>query len=224
MKILLAGDSWGCGVWINKRKEPSYVGHKGIEQFMLDDGHEVVNASIGGSSNFKTLKRITRKKLNKFDYVFVIESSPLRDVGCLDKDIPLSKWFDNYEHLININNNKRFEFYSQLNCLDKDIYLIGGCSKVDENIAKKFSNIKILIPSIPEFLSPNYIAPEIYIDTWIKYVDDRYELETLDKLIEQQKKWFWLNKNCSHFVEDRAHPDRHGYEKVYNYIKENVFK
>lgn len=224
MKILLAGDSWGCGVWVVKKNEPAYVIHRGIEQFMLDDKHEIVNISMGASSNISTLNRITRtgNNLDKFDYVFVIESSPLRDVGCLDKNINSAKWFNNYEHLVNINNNRRFEFYSILNSFGKDIYLLGGCSTVDEDIAKKFNNIKVLIPSIPKFLSPEYIEPEIYVDSWIKHVDDRYDLETLDKLIEQQKKWFWLNKNCSHFKDDHAHPDRHGYEKVYNYIKENV--
>ena len=220
MKILLAGDSWGCGVW---QRIPLRVIHKGIEQFMLDDGHEVVNVSTGGGKNGGAINRMLNIKDN-FDYIFVFETSPLRDAGCFDEEISLTKWFHDYEDLINIISNKRFEYYTRLNSLNKTIYLLGGCSKVDMNMVKDFSNIKVVIPSIPEFLSPGYVAPEIYVDGWVKDIDNKYDLETIDKIIEQKQLWWWLNRNCSHFKDDFAHPDRHGYEKVYNYIKETVFK
>lgn len=213
MKILLGGDSWGCGVW---KVQPTglAIGHKGIEQFMLDDGHEVINVSKGGISNKNIIECMKLLPNLDFDHIFVIETSPLRDTDYL-------KPFANYEHLIELNGSKRFEFYSLLEALNKPIYLLGGCSKVDTEIVKDFKNLHVVIPSIPEFLSTGFIAPDIYVDHWIHQYK-KWDLETIDKLSEQSEIWFRLNKKCEYFREDAHHPDIRGHEKVYNYIKENI--
>ena len=47
MRILLAGDSWGCGEWkeYNRLLEGRHdaVAHKGLEEYLTQDNHEVKN-------------------------------------------------------------------------------------------------------------------------------------------------------------------------------------
>lgn len=50
--VIIVGDSWGCGEWEN---DTYSVAHKGLEQYLLDDGYRVINASIPGGSNIRSL-------------------------------------------------------------------------------------------------------------------------------------------------------------------------
>lgn len=225
MKILLAGDSWGCGVWAkNKKNETPTVIHRGIEQFMSDDGHEVVNISQGGFANYEIINKMKSVINDNFDYIFYIQTDPLRDHFKSSIFQKKEIWFTDYQSLLEINNKLMLDTYNKLNNFGKTIHMIGGCSKVESNMLEQFSNLKLVLCSIPEFICDGYTAPKIFFTQkwWRDELDDRWSLETLDKIIEQQDKWHWLGKNCSHFKEDRYHSDRHGYEKVYNYIKENV--
>lgn len=226
MKILLAGDSWGCGVWKHSKipfQKPTLM-HKGIEQYMLDDGHEVINVSKGGISNEKIIDRMKPVINDNFDYIFYIQTDPLRDIFKSDNFQEKSKWFEDYQSLLEINNRLMLDTYNKLNNFGKTIHMIGGCSKVKSNMLEQFSNLKLVICSIPELIVDNFEISEIVCTGlwWKKNLDERWSLETIDKILEQQRKWVWLALNSPHFKEDRHHPDRHGYEKAYNYIKENV--
>lgn len=56
MKVLIAGDSWGCGCW-NKTGNT----HRGLELFLQMKGHIVTNLSVCGYSNteiYRSLKTV----------------------------------------------------------------------------------------------------------------------------------------------------------------------
>lgn len=59
--ILIAGDSWGCGAW---DQDPvtghPVVYHRGLEQYLHNDGHKVINISYPGGSNESTVEQLER--------------------------------------------------------------------------------------------------------------------------------------------------------------------
>jgi hypothetical protein len=57
MKILLAGDSWGIGVFETRNGEYGPIG-QGIQTILEDLGHEVVNISRAGGSNWLMIERL----------------------------------------------------------------------------------------------------------------------------------------------------------------------
>lgn len=57
MKILITGDSWGCGEWDGLNVDYR-VTHSGIEQYLRDDGYTVENVSRGGYNNLESLEAI----------------------------------------------------------------------------------------------------------------------------------------------------------------------
>ena len=50
MKIIIAGDSWGVGEWTDGQRT-----HRGLEQYLSDAGHIVINLSRGGMSNMSII-------------------------------------------------------------------------------------------------------------------------------------------------------------------------
>ena len=59
--IAIIGDSWGCGEW---NFVPGVVGvtitHTGLEQYLLDDDHKVINLSRGGNQNFESIESLEK--------------------------------------------------------------------------------------------------------------------------------------------------------------------
>lgn len=228
MKILLAGDSWGCGTWVNTLpNEPYGVVHKGIEQFMIDDGIEVLNISEGGLSNSEIIRKLVCvRKIHTYDYIFFIQSDPLRDlknsIGVEDK----IKWFEDYEHLLKIRDQQLTKTYVKLNQFSNQIgvkiHMLAGCSKIDKKLIEPYNNLICVIPAIIEFLCPNS-SPDIWIQgNWHKFIDDKWSLETIDKLIEQHDILLENQKKCIYFKNDWAHPSAEGYRKVYEFIKQHI--
>lgn len=94
MKILIAGDSWGCGAWTvpTRRVRPlpkvyksSIYKHPGLinegtEFFLSLKGYDVINSSIVGGSNSEIFDTLSQTSLNDFDFVFVFFTNPLRDL------------------------------------------------------------------------------------------------------------------------------------------------
>lgn len=229
MKILLAGDSWGVGPKIPHNVTYLKSSYMGIGDFIKNDGHILINVSESGASNFKIIKKIDSiLKENTFDYIIFIQTDPLRDQQDCKSHLGIfelenKKWFEDYDDLLKIKNQHLNETYKKLNDLNKTIYLLGGCSKVDTGMLLQYNNLTCIISSIPEFLCPGYTMPDIWgMSKWQKKIDKRWNLSTLDKLIEQITLTEFLHTNCPHFFIDPLHPDSKGYQKVYEYLKKTI--
>jgi hypothetical protein len=99
---------------------------------------------------------------------------------------------------------------------------MGGCSKIDMDIIKKYPNLNPVIPSIIELLG--YEHPDIWISNhWYKKLDDKWDIETLDKILEQFNKVDKF-KNIPYFMVGSRHPNRHGLKKVFDFLSESVLK
>jgi len=224
MKILLAGDSWT----FRPRTEYYVPGPTSIADFLIQFGHNVTNIARPGRSNFFIINKMQNVLSNDtFDKIIFVQTDPLRDHVHANANtgweelLPDIKWFDDYKHLQSIMNNILDKTYKSLNDIGLPINLIGGCSKVNVDLISKYSNLSCLMPSIPEFLQPGYNAPEIWgTSRWQKKIDKKWDLETIDYILNQIKSTEWLHNNCPHFLNDLMHPDVFGYKKVAEYISD----
>lgn len=95
-RILIIGDSWGCGEWGHLCKEhlvlkencgckpPNIpqiyaVTHPGLEQYLRERGCFVTNISRGSGSNMESLFGAEKACWWTYDYVFWFFTDPLRD-------------------------------------------------------------------------------------------------------------------------------------------------
>jgi hypothetical protein len=78
-RILIAGDSWGCGEWaIFGRK----VAHLGLQTYLTEYGCEVTNVSVGGYSNKDSINSIKNKLISTYtcDSIIWFQTDPIRDL------------------------------------------------------------------------------------------------------------------------------------------------
>jgi len=86
MKIIIAGDSWGIGEWTDGQRT-----HRGLEQYLLDDGHSVINLSRGGMSNMSIIDALEQglKEHKDADRVIWFQTDPMRELLTSEEEIPL---------------------------------------------------------------------------------------------------------------------------------------
>ena len=142
--ILISGDSWGAGAWKDGK-----IYHRGLEQYLHDDGHSVVNLSIGGGSNFHSIERITNflKTQNKqvplwhdkeIDSIIMFQTEWHRD-GVehnknSNKDFVVNEELHKLSQHWNVGDDKIIlnRYYNNLSLVaqthDIPIGIVGGCS------------------------------------------------------------------------------------------------
>lgn len=57
MRFLITGDSWSQGEW-DGYPDQYRVTHTGIQQYLIDDGHQVYNVGCGGFNNLESVAAI----------------------------------------------------------------------------------------------------------------------------------------------------------------------
>lgn len=217
-KIIIAGDSWGVGEWDRAPDRVTHIiNHQGLEQYFKDTGYNVINLSKGGYSNTQSIAPLPKES----DSVIIwIQTDPLRDLRPYDR---FKEKFQSYQTLLDIQKELLTTTYSILNKLGK-IYCIGGCSKLDLDLIKEFENLIPIIPSVPEFLLPNYIHPKIWFSDWYELVDRQFDIDSIDKLLYNKKIQDSLADSWEYFQPDGKHPNRHGHKKIFEYLNENIFR
>jgi hypothetical protein len=220
MKILIGGDSWGCGEWGyidgNHITGKYCILHSGLEFYLRTDNHTVINTSSGRSSNFDSINRL--KYHLDCDIIFWFQSDPLRDCEITCKT---------FDEVVERNNKILLYNYNELNSLGKKINVIGGCGKINIDMISKFTNLFPLIESVPQFLYPDFIHPDIWISDFVW--DDLYNRlpnDMLSQLLERKKivDSFHDKKYEKYFQPDGRHPNRLGHQKIYEFIKTRLEK
>jgi hypothetical protein len=242
MKILINGDSWGVGEWglnlaENLVKDPKLpaLTHRGLEHYFKEKGHEVVNISKGGGSNFGSLKNFNNLENKDYDFIFWFQTDFLRDDRHFTKAFPKKsvKWVGFTWDLIN--NHKRHyyrEFYSKLNSYNKTIYLMGGANKINLEIISGYKNLVPIIPCISEFLLPDInFDNDLQFEGWIQgawmspfgkeeFVSNNLSIEVLEKVVEMKE--LNLREFTPGFTElfwpDGKHPNRLGHKIIFDYL------
>lgn len=230
--FLIIGDSWGCGEWqhhsaISPPAPPPGILHKGLEQYLIDAGHLVQNHSIGGSSNYQSISILKSLDLYKFNNIIWFQTDPIRDVAD-DPDLVDYRTFFNeinsYQRVVEFQKELLLKTYSKLNALGFKILCIGGCSKLDLDLIKSFPNLNPIIPSVIEFLIPDFNHPETWFSgsRWYLHIDRQFSIDCIDKFLYNKQLQHDLEKYPDLFWPDGRHPNRNGHRKIFEYLNENL--
>jgi hypothetical protein len=216
MKIVIGGDSWGVREWSDSEEI-----HRGMWQYFEEGGHEVTMSAIPGECNNITTSHLNNvlSSSNQYDYIFWFQSDPLRDLRPYDD---FGKSLKTYEDLIIKSDELIDKTYNFLNLIGKKIYCIGGCSKLNLPLMKKYENLYPLIESVTEFILPNYQHPRLWHSDWINVVD-KLDMESIDFLLEDKLKQDSLadteiKEHREYFWPDGGHPNRKGHKVLYDFI------
>jgi len=220
MNIAIGGDSWGVREWGNIEL------HRGLWQYFEEDGHEVTMAAIPGSGNFENVSHffnVISTPLIKYDYIFWFQSDPIRDLRPYDD---FGKSIKTYEDLIIKSDELIDKTYNFLNSIGQKIYCIGGCSKLNLELMKKYNNLYPLIESVTEFILPNYKHPKLWHSDWINVVD-KLDMDSIDFLLENKLKQDSLadtkiKEHREYFWPDGGHPNRKGHKVLYDFINNSL--
>lgn len=237
-KVLIVGDSWGCGEWSSRDEVTGasnfvrisdFITHRGLQQYLMEDGYDVVNQSKPAASCEEIYKSLLSQNLNGYDYIFWIQTDPLRNCKPFNS---FSEKFSSYQQVKEIQNEILERVYRQLNDFGVEIYCIGGCSRLNVDILKEFQNLIPLIKSIPELVDSSLICPEISFPVWTvpgrynwsQYVSQKnFTLEDVEKFLEVFDFWDKINKERKDFFwPDGWHPNRRAHKIVYDYIKNKL--
>jgi len=221
MNIVIGGDSWGVREWSDLEEI-----HRGMWQYFVEDGHEVSMSAIPGECNYITtnhLKNVVSQPFIKYDYIFWFQSDPLRDLRPYDD---FGKSLKTYEDLIVKSNELLDKTYNFLNLIGKKIYCIGGCSKLNMELIKKYNNLHPLIESVTEFILPGYQHPKLWHSDWINVVD-KLDMDSIDFLLEDKMKQDSLadtniKEHREYFWPDGGHPNRKGHKVLYDFINNSL--
>ena len=216
--ILILGDSWGLGEW---DFNPYKVRHAGLQHYLEEAGYVVCNQSRPGSSNKGSITRIRKSNLQNFDYVFWIQSDPLRDLR------PYSQFHEltNVELMIEQNKILLNQSYYLLNALDHPIHCIGGCAKLEVELMKPHANLIPFIPSILEYIHPDEKQPDIWISDWINKIPKNFsDFERLISIKKYIDSWSTNPKFREYFYPDGFHPNRKAHAKIFDYVHAYINK
>ena len=210
MRILIAGDSFGCGEW-----KDGQLTHQGLSRHLMEQGHLVQNLSIPGGHHMQIVDSLQRHKIKKqYDFIFVFFTDVLRNVD------PLTFWAD----LDDINfyraryaNDKKY-FLKEYNRLKKKIYFIGGLSMITNEDVKDFKYLEIAHPSFYTLIEPSFKHP---YSTWYEHLFPTIPSNISKKLLYQiDKEYREQEKIKNHqYLPDGIHPDRHAHYALYEYLK-----
>ena len=227
--ILIAGDSWGCGEWdyLNDTRTDDYgVSHKGLEQYLLDLGHRVVNVSIAGGSNRQSVELLQEVlSIDTYDYVFWFQTDPIRNYFRFTEESKIeaaSNW-RTVADILKMQDEALDESYEQLGRTSTTIYCIGGYSKIDAIKLSSYDNLICLIESIPELCCPHIPHPIINFSDWLDYIPKTFEdFDELIKIKYECDAFFDNPDLVEYFVPDGRHANRLGHLKVFEHINSQL--
>jgi hypothetical protein len=247
-RIIILGDSWGCGEWPeipikNVTDLSSSVSHKGLQQYFLENGHTVVNLSVGGGSNIATLERLKQHGVDKTDTIFWIQTDPTRDLGQPQCEIA-ELLQDCHGSIIALRKKLLDNCYQQFNQIDTKIYVIGGLQSIDLSCIKKYQNLIPLVVSWPELLVGNLdeykhidfaifsgwnqhwtLKGQLINDCMNKNNLPFNDVKTKEALVDELLLIGRISDEVMQhelFYPDGAHPNRKGHKILFDYIKNKL--
>jgi hypothetical protein len=218
--ILLAGCSWGAGVW-NKDSE---IVHPGLAKYLQDIGYNVVNLSQPGRGPFAVVEPIdTFLKVNSnfldIEHIFVIQSDVARDFDQFYRKHYKIRTMDSntLEHNIKYT---YYDFYSKLNYIGEQqqqkINLIGGLTDLVIEFAKSFPQLDFIIPSWIQLMHSE--ASPIYIHQVENIPEDHKDKKQMLPFIEDAINTGSLFSSSIRFP-DNQHPDELGHKILFDHLK-----
>jgi hypothetical protein len=213
-KILIIGDSWGCGEWVKFGPGHYWTVHSGLEFYLKEYGCNVTNLSMGGISNSKIFDLLNEhiQINNSYDVIIWFQTDPLRNLRPYADNIEIFK--KNKEDFILAHDELLDSIYAKFNSLDLPIHCVGGTTKLNLAFLEKYPNLHPVIPSIIEMFGEAHI--KIWPSNWIK---DPQVLKSLSHSVVE-----YLYSECEPklsrewFFPDGLHPNRKAHEKIFEYL------
>jgi len=168
MKLVIVGDSWGCGSWSTPEKF-LLKGDDYLTTCFTKHYSEVRNNSTGAISNLNIIANLQDELYydNTYDRILVMQTDPARDFMHFNDtcSIGLHSFFKdewNYKQILDFHIDC---FYFKLQNIatryNKKINLIGGFSDVDLDRVKKYPDINVVCVSWTKLLCPEHV-PSLY--------------------------------------------------------------
>jgi hypothetical protein len=214
MRFLITGDSWSQGEW-DTTPTGYRTTHTGVQQYLIDDGHEVLNVGRGGYNNLESFAAVSDLQ---FDHVIFFYTDPLRQAQ--EHEIAYKLPFDIITaHNIDLCDN--FEKLKQkTNC---KITVIGGCAK----FTAVTQTVDFLVPSISELLVANFHDSEFMTSgEWEQHFfkhESKFDVEQktqwLTVMTKAGEKYSVWNQHKKYFWPDGLHVNRHGALILYQHLQ-----
>jgi FkbM family methyltransferase len=218
MKILIAGDSWGCGEWSFTGDEDDriHITHKGLETYLKEGRHRVKNVSTAGGT-FESILHRLKLEIKPFDATFVFVTDAFRETKpalAFKTDIFWSKELTP-QYYKDLYQQKLREFVHNLSMLPPErgpIYLIGCLSKLTHQLNQ--GHVKVAIPSMLELIVPGSKQFDTYFLNYQCDLDfENSNKETIDYVFEQMEIWKEYQRHP--ILIDNQHPGRAGHQIVH---------
>lgn len=233
---VIIGDSWGAGEWPEKDLPPYYeMPHRGLAQYLEEDGNTVYNLSQGGDANLPQVanlnhicERVFVPAKIKIDKVFAFKTEYTRDIEVFEENninnittvCELESWCNSFYY------TRLSEFSIQYNI---PVVLIGGCADTIwiDKFSEEYPGVTIACQSMTNLLTNN--NPRIGNPAFVTNAGTIFSKEvismdkagvtnTIGKAIERQDQW---RSRRDLFWPDGVHPNRHGHLVLYNYLRDN---
>jgi hypothetical protein len=219
-KILIVGDSWGCGEWqIGKGYQTNHP--YGLEHFLPKE-YLVKNLSIPSGSNIQAVKLI-EKYHHDYDTIIWIVTEPSRNF------IQFVHWWKADPIYLTIDNKKNFLEQSKT-AIFNDIKMvksicggktiaIGGLHKIRQEYYTGFKKVINWVNLLGgSHLETYYIDPQIYQEIYfpLNLSIDKDDFEKRNQFC----KHMYITKDF--FFPDCVHPNRKSQEILYNNIKDYI--
>ena len=216
MNFLIAGDSWSQGEWIHSH----HVSHKGLEQYLLDIGHDVTNVGRGGIDNCESLYQAMRALWAGIDHLIFFHTDVLR--SCLSIDLKINLPMDMVKKYQSWTVDQLYRI--RQNNPNLKITVIGGCGKFDPGTE---SHWDYCVPSVTELLIPGYVDNPFYSSNqWVQFIKDtspndlsaehKSQILEIEELISSKIQCWDNNKNF--FYPDGIHPNRHAHKLLFEHL------
>jgi hypothetical protein len=220
-RILIAGDSWGCGEWAVFGTK---IAHLGLEAYLVEYGCTVTNVSVAACSNIDSINNIKHKLIdNTYDVIIWLQSDPVRDLKPYKDNA--DKFTLELEDFLKVRDNLIDDNYRTLNSLGPTIYCMGGSSDINMQLINKYSNLKPVIPSIVEFFGCISIPLWVPGSRWLSDRGITLSNSIVEYMCQINKKWFEgfrfgidANLDKKWFFPDGHHPNRHAHKKIFEYL------
>jgi hypothetical protein len=239
MNILIDGDSWACGEFSRPGQLPVKMLHLGLEQYAKDAGHNAINISVGGSSNYQIANRlniwINRHIDEKIDLVLVFQTDVMRDSAMLFEED-----FDQITHAHSLINIWLSRFYTRLSEISQrlncPVKVIGGV--VDtiwlDNMQDYYPGVSIVCQSMVNLIMNQDHQIETPVLSWfdpasidvvsrIKEKLENKEIEKLLNMIDQgMTREDLIFGNPKYFWPDGKHPNRLGHKILFDFLQTQI--
>ena len=238
--IIIAGDSWGCGepnVSDNTGPIVKYgtVTHTGLEQYLQDDGYNVVNLSVGNASNTDIWNQLNNSlntlncvgKVSDVHSIFVFQTEWHR---CYRQTLPLDSVIDiDYIHRIMSANYYRLSDLALK--FNVRIGLIGGCSDILwlDAFEKEYPGVFIACQSMINLcLNDNHrtenplfdLLPDLLIVDKMKSNNFKNTEFLLAQLTDTSERIDNMSRCPQFFAPDFVHGNRFAHQKLFDILQE----